>query len=84
MDFAGQLAVLKAQFVGELQGKLAELRAALDEDRGKAQRLAHKLAGSSGSYGLTEVSVAVRTLEDALANGASHEQLLMLFSRVPT
>lgn len=75
MDFAAQLAALKATFQGELQGKLAELRAAIG-DREKARRLAHKLAGSSGSYGYAALSEALRALEAALATDEHVDDLL--------
>lgn len=69
-DARAQLQALREAFLQELPARLAALRAAWgepEEARAAALRFqAHRLAGAAGTFGLPEVSVAARELEDLL------------------
>ena len=61
---------LRAGYVPRLRAQLDELRERLVAgDVEAATRLAHRVAGSAGSYGLGEVSQRARALEEALEAG---------------
>lgn len=63
-----QLAQLKAVFLAQVGERLAELdRAWASGDLAEVHRLAHKLAGTSGTFGVAEVSSLARRLEHHLA-----------------
>ncbi|MEZ4340578.1 MAG: Hpt domain-containing protein [Sandaracinaceae bacterium] len=62
---------LRAAYVPRLHAQLDELAARLAEDEVEAAtRVAHKIAGSAGSYGFAEVSAIARRVEHALEAGA--------------
>ena len=72
---APELDALRASYAERLPGRLAELTAALraasgagasGADTRDAQRLAHTLKGTAGSYGFAEVGSALETIEHAL------------------
>lgn len=61
---------LRAAYVPRLRAQLDELRERLaDGDVETATRLAHRIAGAAGSYGLGPVSQLARALEVALEAG---------------
>lgn len=63
---------LRAAYVPRLRAQLDELDARLGAgERADATRLAHKIAGAAGSYGLPEVSAIARRVEEALEGGAA-------------
>ncbi|MFZ5479457.1 MAG: diguanylate cyclase [Myxococcota bacterium] len=63
-------------FRAALPGRIAELQEALERARSPggdpedAQRLAHKLRGTAGSYGLHRIGAAAGVVEDQLRDGA--------------
>lgn len=60
------LADVVAEFVGELPGRISELRTAFDTlDWELLRTLAHRLKGAGGSYGYPDVSRLAATMEDA-------------------
>ncbi|MDP2169371.1 MAG: PAS domain-containing protein [Rhodocyclaceae bacterium] len=74
---AAKLAEFRAQYLKQLNGRLAAIRAAfagLDpaawqvEQAQTLHRLVHGLTGSAGTFGLAAVSDVARRLENALAN----------------
>jgi len=63
---------LRAAYVPRLRAQLDELSGHLSAgEPDAAVRLAHKIAGSAGSYGLGEVSELARAVEHALDAGAA-------------
>jgi len=63
---------LRAAYVPRLRTQLDELSELLTAgEAGPAARLAHKIAGSAGSYGLPEVSERARAVEHALDDGGA-------------
>jgi HPt (histidine-containing phosphotransfer) domain-containing protein len=71
---------LRAAYVPRLRAQLDELDARLAATEvADATRLAHKIAGAAGSYGLAEVSAIARRVEEALeGGGAASAQLPLL------
>lgn len=70
-DFDRELALLRAEYAEALGAKVAELVACLGPERDgaaldRARQLAHRLAGTAGSYGLPHVGAAALALERAL------------------
>jgi diguanylate cyclase (GGDEF)-like protein len=71
-----QLQVLRRAYAAALPEKLEELSRALavardgTRERQAAKLLAHRLAGTAGSYGFAEVGAAAARIEGALAAGA--------------
>ena len=62
---------LRAAYVPRLVAQIDTLEPLLEAgDGAEARRIAHKIAGAAGSYGLAEVSVLARQLEHALDAGA--------------
>lgn len=62
-----QFEALKAAFRQQLAPRLEELEAAwATEDGAGTHRLAHKLAGTAGTFGVAEVSAVARSLEHLL------------------
>jgi len=63
---ASTLADLSARYVGRLPDRVREIGAALDQlDFERAVALAHRLAGTAGSYGLDDVSRCSASVEEA-------------------
>lgn len=63
-----QLAQLKVAFLAQVGERLAELdRAWAGGDLPEVHRLAHKLAGTAGTFGVVEISTLARNLEHQLA-----------------
>lgn len=61
------LAEARAQFATTLPAKIADLRSLLEgEAWEELRRAAHKLRGSTGTYGFMELSAATGDVEDAL------------------
>jgi HPt (histidine-containing phosphotransfer) domain-containing protein len=61
------LAEARAQFATTLPAKIADLRSLLDRGAwDELRRAAHKLRGSTGTYGFMELSTATGDVEDAL------------------
>jgi len=73
-DIQREIQLLRVAYCRKLPGKLARLGTLLAEARegheepqlDAARRLAHMLKGSSGSYGLAEVSAELRRIEEHL------------------
>ncbi len=62
-----QLAQLKVAFLAQVGARLAELDQAWDRgDLAEVHRLAHKLAGTAGTFGVADVSALARSLEHQL------------------
>jgi diguanylate cyclase (GGDEF)-like protein len=75
LGFEAQLAALREAYADKLEGKVRELAEAYATARAQglpperlehALRLAHKLHGTAGAYGFSEVSVAAATIEGVL------------------
>lgn len=72
---ARRLAQLRQTYVQSLPKRIEDLGDAVDrwitgrrfEDSTEAQRIAHQICGTAGSYGLSDVAVAARQLELLLA-----------------
>jgi len=71
-----RFAELRAAYAAKLEGKIKELRSALDaaraerSQREQAGALAHRLRGTAGSYGFRHVSEHAAVIDEALkANG---------------
>lgn len=72
---ARRLAQLRQTYVQSLPKRIEDLGDAIDrwisarrfEDSTEAQRIAHQICGTAGSYGLGDVAVAARQLELLLA-----------------
>ena len=63
-----QLEALKVVFLGQLGARLAELETAWESQNwSEVHRLAHKLAGTAGTFGVAEISALARSLEQRLA-----------------
>lgn len=68
---ARRLAQLRQTYVQSLPKRIEDLGDAIDrwmvgkrfEDSTEAQRIAHQICGTAGSYGLSDVAVAARQLE---------------------
>lgn len=66
-DVAREIEELRSAYRAGLPQKIDALGAAIaDEDRDAARALAHRLRGTSGSYGLPAVSAIAGAIEDAL------------------
>jgi CheY-like chemotaxis protein len=62
-----ELAVILAEFVGRLEGRLQEMQAAYAQGRlEELQRAAHCLKGAGGSYGYPSLTDSCKVLEDAV------------------
>jgi HPt (histidine-containing phosphotransfer) domain-containing protein len=67
---------IRASFRGRAPAHSAELRAALAAgDREGLRTLAHKLCGTAGTLGFSEVSEVAMQLEDLLDQGAAGEDV---------
>jgi HPt (histidine-containing phosphotransfer) domain-containing protein len=67
---------IRASFRGRAPAHSAELRAALAAgDREGLRTLAHKLCGTAGTLGFSEVSEVAMQLEDLLDQGAVGEDV---------
>jgi len=81
-SIARLLVEARLQFASSLPAKTAELEALLAREAwDELRRAAHKLRGSSGTYGFAEVSAAAGAIEEALlaaslAPGAEARKLL--------
>jgi HPt (histidine-containing phosphotransfer) domain-containing protein len=67
------LAAARAEFAARLRGKVDELYALVEREAwDEARRAAHKLRGSSATYGFAELGAAAASAEDILlqAGGA--------------
>ncbi|MBI3131859.1 MAG: Hpt domain-containing protein [Acidobacteria bacterium] len=63
-----QLAALREVFLTQLVARLDELEAAWElGDYAEVHRHAHKLAGTAGTFGVTQVSALARGLEHRLS-----------------
>ena len=61
-----EMAMILGDFIGRLNGQVAAMRQAYDDDRyEELQRLAHRLKGAGGSYGYPLLTDASKKLEDA-------------------
>ncbi len=61
------LAEARVQYVGTVPAKVTEVRTLLERQAWEdARRAAHKLRGSSGTYGFAELSVALGEIEEQL------------------
>jgi HPt (histidine-containing phosphotransfer) domain-containing protein len=70
--FEERIRTLRAGFVAGLPERLATLRAAAQaDDRATIQREAHRLAGTGLLYGLPQLTVWGRDVEQKLKSGAS-------------
>ncbi len=68
MSIASVLEQLRKEYIPDLQAEVAALAAAVDARNAvEVKRLAHRIAGSAGSYGFDEVTTAARVVEKALA-----------------
>ena len=75
-DFERELRRLRENYRPQLRRDLVALDASLREARGSddkqlletARRLAHRVKGTSGSYGLTEVSAPLAAIEARLVD----------------
>ena len=77
------LALLKAQFTAAVPGRVATIRAALEAGRlDEVRHGAHKLAGSSGSLGLTTIGERARELELAIDGHAARRALHVALDRL--
>ena len=73
-ELENAFSALRRDYAASLPAKLDELAAALDEAErsgapaalAQATSLAHRLAGTAGSYGLAEVSASASVLEEKL------------------
>ncbi len=62
-----QFEALKAVFLQQLPARLEELEAAWNQDRTiETHRLAHRLAGTAGTFGASAVSTVARAIEHLL------------------
>lgn len=68
-DVAAAMAALRAQYRDALPGKVDAIARAVTSRDPAAEGLAHRLAGSAGSYGFAAAGDAARAVEDALAAG---------------
>ena len=74
-DFDAQLAAMKKGFIERLPGKADEIGAAVARRSVEDVRtFAHRMRGTSGSYGLPTVSAAAGAVEDRLI-GEANERL---------
>lgn len=62
-DLQNKLEALKAVFVSRLPDKVQQIESALDDSLETVQGLAHKLAGSAGTYGFSHIGHMARNLE---------------------
>lgn len=73
-DPDGRFAALKREYSAEVPAKVDEIAAAIEEAErsgapdalARATSLAHRLAGTAGSYGLPDVGDRAGAVEDAL------------------
>ena len=66
-DIENELNTLKITYRGELAEKTGMIMKAIkNSDWQQLEHLVHKLAGSSGTYGFSELSAHLRNLEDRL------------------
>jgi HPt (histidine-containing phosphotransfer) domain-containing protein len=68
-EYAAGLPEKAAALATEARGVVKRLERGQAPAHGKVEKLAHKLAGSSGTYGFMVVSALARLLEDAIAGG---------------
>jgi HPt (histidine-containing phosphotransfer) domain-containing protein len=70
--FAAAFAAIRADYARELPGEVGQLAAAVESARdkdptalckGEARAIAHRLYGTAGSYGFTEISEPAAELE---------------------
>lgn len=73
MSLDAVLAKLRREYAPFVRSSFIELEQAIssDADRRSLWRMAHRIAGTSGSYGFAEISRAARTLEDLLDTPSS-------------
>ena len=77
-ELAARIALLRAEYRAVLPDRLAELLAAVVLARttpsaiGGALAIAHRLAGTAGSYGFHELGDACAAVEDALARAQTN------------
>lgn len=70
MSIASVLEALRAEYRPALEEEVQTLAAAVAaEDWPAVRRIAHRIAGTAGSYGFKDASVSARTIEDALDEG---------------
>lgn len=71
MSIASVLESLRREYAPALKDEIAALvRAVEAEDWPGARAIAHRVAGTAGSYGFQDASSAARTIEDAIDAGA--------------
>lgn len=67
MSIASVLESLRKEYRPTLQEEATRLRTAIAaEDWPAARRIAHRIAGTGGSYGYKEAGLAARAIEDAI------------------
>ncbi len=67
MSIASVLEVLRKEYRPALEDEIRNLAAAVATESWPAVRsIAHRVAGTAGSYGFKEASLAARTIEDAM------------------
>jgi HPt (histidine-containing phosphotransfer) domain-containing protein len=67
MSIASVLEELRRDYEPALQAEVVALHAALTaNDIAAARRIAHRVAGTGGSYGFLEASTAARAIQDAI------------------
>ena len=77
-----RLAGMAADFAGTLDAAITEMRHALAEaDVAPVIVRAHKIAGSAGMFGFTEVTESARRLEQAAGKGSSVSELSRLLDQ---
>lgn len=77
------LAALEAAYGAALPAKIEAIaQAVAGRDRATARLLAHRLCGTSGSYGFALVGLAAGRLEDALDAGAEWSEIEPLLERL--
>lgn len=89
-DGAGAMDAMWLRFRDRILERLQVVEAAVDavrsgtlseEQRGEAQREAHRLAGSLGTFGMEQGTEPARALEHAFAAGALEVEALELHAR---
>lgn len=71
------LAELRAEYAPELAAELDRLLLAIGDGAPEARRSAHRIAGTSGSYGFDAIGALVRRIEQALAAGAAVDPVIL-------
>lgn len=78
-DFEAHLAALRGRFRARLAEEREQLRVALEsDDRETLARVAHRLAGSAGTFGAPEISDAAARVEQCLDEGGTGEEIAHL------